>query len=62
VKFGLQPISGFNIDSPQFQWLVDSMMQFNEFERAMFLRWIIGVASLTAGFRGLRPRIKVGGM
>jgi hypothetical protein len=62
VRFGLQPVSGFSINSPQFQWLVSSMLQFNERERATFLRWVKGGPSLPSGFKGLVQSIKVAGM
>jgi hypothetical protein len=61
VKFGLLPVNGFNVDSPQFQWLVQSMLQFNQLERATFLRWVRGGPSLPSGFRGLPKRITVQG-
>ena len=62
VRFGLQPGGGFTVNSPQFQWLVSSMMQFNERERAAFLRWVKGGPSLPSGFKGLLQPIKVAGM
>ncbi len=62
VRFGLQPVSGFTINSPQFQWLVGSILQFNERERATFLRWVKGGPSLPSGFMGLAQSIKVAGM
>jgi hypothetical protein len=62
VKFGLLPVNGFNVDSPQFQWLVQSMLQFNQLERATFLRWVRGGPSLPSGFRGLPKRITVQGV
>ena len=62
VKFGLLPAAGFDIDSPQFQWLIKSMLQFNQRERATFLRWVKGGPSLPSGFKGLPQPIRVVGM
>jgi hypothetical protein len=47
-------VSGFSINSPQFQWLVGSMLRFNERERATFLRWVKGGPSfnLAVGLQG----------
>ncbi len=61
VRFGLLPVNGYNADSPQFQWLIKSMMRFNQLERATFLRWIRGAPSLPSGFTGLPKRITVQG-
>jgi hypothetical protein len=62
VKFGLLPAAGFDVDSPQFQWLIKSMLQFNEHERSTFLRWVKGGPSLPSGFKGLPQPIRVVGM
>lgn len=62
VKFGMLPVNGYNFDSPQFQWLIKSILQFNAHERTTFLRWVRGGPSLPAGFRGLPKRITVQGM
>ena len=61
VKFGLLPVNGYTVDSPQFQFLIKSMLHFNKHERAHFLRWLRGSPSLPAGFRGLPQRIRVQG-
>jgi len=59
VKFGLLPVNGYSVDSPQFQFLIKSMLHFNKHERAHFLRWVRGSPCLPAGFRGLPKRITV---
>ena len=61
VKFGLLPVNGYDINSPQFQWLINSMLEFSEQERAAFLRWVRGAPSLPSGFKGLHKRITVQG-
>jgi E3 ubiquitin-protein ligase TRIP12 len=62
VKFGLLPVNGYTVDSPQFQWLIKTMLQFDARERATFLRWVKGAPSLPAGFRSLPKRITVQGI
>ncbi len=61
VKFGLLPVNGYDMDSPQFQWLINSLLQFNEQERVAFLRWVRGAPSLPSGFKGLHKRVTVQG-
>ena len=62
VRFGLLPVNGYDADSPQFQWLIKSMLRFNQHERATFLRWVRGGPSLPSGFTGLPKRISVQGV
>lgn len=59
LRIGFEPKHGYTVDSPQYQWLIETLLTFDEDQRRATVRFLTGSPSLPSGFQGLPKRLTV---
>ena len=59
LEIAFEPNHGYTTESPQFKWLIDTLLSLDECQRRATVRFITGSPSLPGGFQGLAKRITV---
>ncbi len=59
LEIAFEPNHGYTAESPQFKWLIDTILSFDECQRRATVRFITGSPSLPGGFQGLAKRLTV---
>jgi len=59
LRFGLEPKHGYDTQSPQYVWLIETLSKFDEPQRRALVRFLTGSPWLPNGFQGLTPRLTV---
>ena len=59
MLIGLKPENGYTTESPQYMWLIEALLSFDEPQRRATIQFITGSPVLPSGFQGLPKRITV---
>lgn len=59
LRLGFEPKFGYSVDSPQYSWLIQTLLTFDEDQRRATVRFLTGSPSLPSGFQGLPKRLTV---
>ncbi len=59
LLIAFEPKHGYTSDSPQYKWLIETLLSFDESQRRAMVGFITGSPSLPSGFQGLPKRITV---
>ena len=59
LRFGLEPKHGYDTQSPQYVWLIETLSKFDEPQRRALVRFLTGSPWLPNGFQGLQTRLTV---
>jgi hypothetical protein len=59
LRIGFEPKHGYTVDSPQYSWLIETLLTFDEHQRRATVRFLTGSPSLPSGFQGLPKRLTV---
>jgi hypothetical protein len=59
LRIGFEPKHGYTVDSPQYLWLIETLLTFDEDQRRATVRFLTGSPALPSGFQGLPKRLTV---
>jgi hypothetical protein len=59
MLIGLKPENGYTTESPQYIWLIETLLTFDERQRRATIQFITGSPVLPSGFQGLPKRVTV---
>lgn len=59
LRIGFEPKFGYSTDSPQYIWLIDTLLAFDEPQRRAVVQFLTGSPHLPSGFQGLPKRLTV---